>query len=55
MVIIKADGFAIKRKHTPICEIFERLNELYEAGIISGYLVTIADNGDVIITLLGRG
>ncbi len=55
MVIIRGTGFSMKRKHTPICEIFEVLNEMYKTGIIGGYLCSIDDDGDLIITIIERG
>lgn len=55
MVIIRGTGFSMKRKHTPICEIFEVLNEMYKTGIIAGYLCKIDDNGNLTITIIERG
>ena len=55
MVIIRGTGFIMKRKHTPICEIFDTLNACYHDGIIGGYLCTIDDDGDLIITIIERG
>lgn len=54
MVIIKGRGFTIKRRVTPICEVFEWLNELFNNGLIGGYLVNIND-GIVTITIIERG
>lgn len=55
MVIIRGTGFSMKRKHTPICEIFDALNEMYKTGIIGGYLCAIDDDGNLIITIIERG
>lgn len=55
MVIIRGTGFVMKRKETPICEIFDALNELYKLEIIGGYLCKIDDNGNLTITIIERG
>lgn len=55
MVIIRGTGFVMKRKETPICEIFKALNEMYKAGIIGGYLCDIDDNGNLTISIIERG
>jgi len=55
MVIIRGTGFSMKRKHTPLCEIFEALNDMYKTGIISGYLCNIDENGNLIISIIERG
>ena len=54
MVIIKAVGMTIKREHTPLCEIFDVLNEMVHNEIIAGYLVSVED-GNVIIKIRERG
>lgn len=41
MIIIKGDGFTIKRKSLPLCDVFSILNELCDANIIKGYDVDI--------------
>ena len=55
MVIIRGTGFIMKRKHTPICEIFDVLNDMYKTGIIGGYLCSIDDNGNLTISIIERG
>ena len=42
MIIIKGDGFTIKRKSLPLCDVFSILNELSDAHIIKGYNVDIS-------------
>ena len=54
MVIIKATGLTVKREHTPICEIFDVLNNMYHQNIIAGYLVSIDDKGNLIIDIIER-
>ena len=54
MVIIKAVGMTIKREQTPLCEIFDALNEMVTKEIIAGYLVSVRD-GNVIINIKERG
>lgn len=54
MVIIKAVGMTIKREQTPLCEIFDALNDMVSKEIIKGYLVSIRD-GNVIININERG
>ena len=55
MIIIRGTGFVMKRKETPICDIFDTLNEMYKSGIIGGYLCKIDDNGNLTITIIERG